>query len=439
MMDFTDRHLRHMLRLLSRNATLWTEMVTAPTLVHRAADADRWLRLSDARPDHERGEHPVVLQLGGSDPDELRAASAVAAPFAYDELNLNCGCPSEKVAGRGCFGAALMREPALVAELCDAMREGAGARTPLSVKCRIGVDDDDSYEQLARFVATVTGADARVRHVAVHARKAILGGLSPADNRRIPPLRYDVVERLARDFPHVAFTLNGGVLTYEDVEAHLAAGFAGVMVGRQVTARPWYWAELDTRVFGAAAPPPTAASRRARLLAAYGEHAAREEARIAASDRPERRWPVQRAMIGHCAQPVCGRARRQALSPRDRRRDGGRSRGRRVAPGERNPDARVRSVAAPRDAGRAPGKGRAFPPGPRRCDRTRPPPAVGGAGRGLARDPREGAGIARRAAVTADSWVNGSAVTSRGDPTCPCPPDCPQGADLTCPHLTEPT
>ena len=298
MMDFTDRHLRHMLRLLSRNATLWTEMVTAPTLVHRAADADRWLRLSDAPAEHARGEHPVVLQLGGSDPEELRAASATAAPFAYDELNLNCGCPSEKVAGRGCFGAALMREPALVAELCDAMREGAGARTPLSVKCRIGVDDDDSYEQLARFVATVTGADARVRHVAVHARKAILGGLSPADNRRIPPLRYDVVERLARDFPHVAFTLNGGVLTYEDVEAHLAAGFAGVMVGRQVTARPWYWAELDTRVFGAAAPPPTAASRRV-LLAAYGEHAAREEARIAASDRPERRWPVQRAMIGH--------------------------------------------------------------------------------------------------------------------------------------------
>ena len=268
-----------------------------------------------------------------------------------------------------------MREPALVAELCDAMREGAGARTPLSVKCRIGVDDDDSYEQLARFVATVTGADARVRHVAVHARKAILGGLSPADNRRIPPLRYDVVERLARDFPHVAFTLNGGVLTYEDVEAHLAAGFAGVMVGRQVTARPWYWAELDTRVFGAAAPPPTAASRRA--LAAYGERRARARARIAVGPAGAALARPARDDWAH-AQPVCGRARRQALSPRDRRRDGGRSRGRRVAPGERNPDARVRSVAAPRDAGRAPrGKAAHFLPGRDGRDRTRPPPPWG--------------------------------------------------------------
>jgi hypothetical protein len=192
MMEYTDRHLRFLLRLLSTRMVLYTEMITAMALVHCSDDArDRFLRFNDP------GEHPVVLQLGGSDAAMLREAARMALPYGYDAINLNCGCPSERVSGSGCFGAALMREPQLVAELCRAMGEGAEGKVPITVKCRIGVDDDDSYEQLARFVKVVSEGSP-VRHFVVHARKAILGGLSPEQNRKVPPLKYPYVYRLVK-------------------------------------------------------------------------------------------------------------------------------------------------------------------------------------------------------------------------------------------------
>ena len=269
MMEYTDRHLRFLLRLLSRRMVLYTEMITAPTLYYNEESRDRFLRFN--APD----EHPVVLQLGGSDPTLLAEASRLALPYKYDALNLNCGCPSERVSGSGCFGAALMAEPDRVAELCTAMGEGSRGTVPITVKCRIGVDDADSYEQLADFVAHVS-AHSPVRHFIVHARKAILGGLSPAQNRKVPPLKYPFVYRLVQDFPHLRFTLNGGVLSYEDVATHLAEGVQGVMIGRAITARPFYWSDADARVFGAAAGNP--GLDRGEVLRRYGAYAEAEEA-----------------------------------------------------------------------------------------------------------------------------------------------------------------
>ncbi len=191
MMEYTDRHLRFLLRLLSHRMVLYTEMITSQTLHFNPEARDRFLRFNAPE------EHPVVLQLGGADPALLREASSLALPYKYDAINLNCGCPSERVSGAGCFGAALMREPRQVAELCTAMEEGAGGEVPITVKCRIGVDDDDSYEQLAEFVRVVSEGSG-VRHFVVHARKAILGGLSPEQNRKVPPLKYPFVYRLVK-------------------------------------------------------------------------------------------------------------------------------------------------------------------------------------------------------------------------------------------------
>lgn len=191
MMEYTDRHLRFLLRLLSRRMVLYTEMVVSTALHFNEELRDRSLRFN--APD----EHPVVLQLGGADPAMLKEASRLALPYGYDAVNLNCGCPSERVSGSGCFGAALMREPQLVAELCTAMGEGVEGRVPITVKCRIGVDDDDSYEQLAEFIRVVS-EESPVRHFVVHARKAILGGLSPEQNRKVPPLKYPYVYRLVQ-------------------------------------------------------------------------------------------------------------------------------------------------------------------------------------------------------------------------------------------------
>ena len=191
MMEKTDRHFRFLLRLLSRRMVLYTEMVVSTALHYNEEMRDRSLRFN--APD----EHPVVLQLGGADAAMLKEASRLALPYGYDAVNLNCGCPSERVSGSGCFGAALMREPQLVAELCMAMGEGVGGQVPITVKCRIGVDDDDSYAQLAEFVRVVS-EQSPVRHFVVHARKAILGGLSPEQNRKVPPLKYPYVYRLVK-------------------------------------------------------------------------------------------------------------------------------------------------------------------------------------------------------------------------------------------------
>ncbi|MFN4158479.1 MAG: tRNA dihydrouridine(20/20a) synthase DusA [Gemmobacter sp.] len=217
MMDWTDRHCRFFHRQMTRRAMLYTEMVTAPAVIHGPRD----LLLGHG------GEHPVALQLGGSDPAELAKAVRLSAPFGYDEVNLNCGCPSDRVQS-GCFGAVLMERPALVAD-CVAAMIGETDR-PVTVKCRIGVDDQDPGAVLPAFIDHL--ARAGVRHVIVHARKAWLQGLSPKENREVPPLDHAIVLRMKAMFPDMAICLNGGVTTLDQVRDLLAQGIDGVMVGR---------------------------------------------------------------------------------------------------------------------------------------------------------------------------------------------------------------
>lgn len=244
-MEVTDRHFRALTRLISRHATLYTEMVVDRTLIHNHAIRDYSLRIPK-----QPTQHPVVLQLGGSVPDELEAAALIAANYGYSEVNLNCGCPSQKVAGKGCFGAALMRTPYIVAEATRRMKNVLPAHVPVTVKCRIGVDDDDSYEGLREFVRIVH-EEGGVSHFIIHARKAILGGLSPAQNRSVPPLKYGYVYRLVEEFPAVRFSINGGLKTVEDVDEQLKRGVYGVMVGRAVMDRPWHaLCDVDWVVYG---------------------------------------------------------------------------------------------------------------------------------------------------------------------------------------------
>src|SRR5687768_3320818 len=238
MMDYTDRHCRYFLRLLSPSALLYTEMLTSAALVR--GDGARLLAYDNA-------EHLVALQLGGSDPKELAIAARMGEQAGYDEINLNCGCPSDRVQS-GRFGACLMGEPALVAECVSAMR--AAVSIPVTVKCRIGIEPmphagTDEYEFLRHFVATV--ADAGCEVFVVHARKAILKGLSPKENREIPPLKYDVVSALRAEFPRLDFILNGGVSTLEDVQAHLQL-FDGVMIGREAYQNPYLLAQLPQAI-----------------------------------------------------------------------------------------------------------------------------------------------------------------------------------------------
>ena len=215
MMDWTDRHCRYLHRLMSRQALLYTEMVTAPALVR--GDARHLLRFDSA-------EHPVALQLGGSDPAELALAARMGADEGYDEINLNVGCPSDRVQS-GTFGAVLLKTPDLVAECCRAMREAVDI--PVTVKCRIGVDDQDPTEVLPDFLSKVR--DVGVSRVAVHARKAWLKGLSPKENREVPPLDYDLVIAMKREFPDLHVSINGGVTTLNQAEALLGAGLDGVL------------------------------------------------------------------------------------------------------------------------------------------------------------------------------------------------------------------
>lgn len=242
MMDYTDRHFRYFIRLMSRHTRLYTEMLTTGALLH--GDPRRFLEFHPA-------EHPLALQLGGSDPDQLAQCARLAANFGYDEVNLNAGCPSDRVQ-QGRFGACLMKEPALVAE-CVAAMAGAAA-LPVTVKTRIGVDEQDSYEELAGFIATVAAAGCRV--FIIHARKAWLQGLSPKENREIPPLRYDVAARLKRDFPALTVVVNGGVQTLAAMQAHLGS-FDGVMVGREALSNPYLFADADRRFFGEDGAPPS--------------------------------------------------------------------------------------------------------------------------------------------------------------------------------------
>lgn len=218
MMDWTDRHCRVFHRLMTRRAMLYTEMVTAAAVIH--GPRDRLLGYSSA-------EHPVALQLGGSDPGELAAAVRAAVPFGYDEINLNVGCPSDRVQS-GCFGAVLMERPALVADCVAAMI--AVSPVPVTVKCRIGVDDQNPEAVLPDFLEKISAAG--VRHVIIHARKAWLQGLSPKENREIPPLDYDLVLRMKQAFPQLTVCVNGGVGSLDQARALLARGLDGVMIGR---------------------------------------------------------------------------------------------------------------------------------------------------------------------------------------------------------------
>jgi tRNA-dihydrouridine synthase A len=237
MMDWTDRHCRYLHRLLSRHALLYTEMVTTGALVH--GDVPRHLRFNAE-------EHPLALQLGGSEPADLAHCAKLGEQWGYDEINLNCGCPSERVQ-RGAFGACLMNEPQLVADCVKAMVDASSV--PVTVKHRIGIDKIESYEFVRDFVGQVSeaGCDTFV----VHARNAWLQGLSPKQNREIPPLRYALVHRLKHDFPALKFSINGGITLNAQVHEHLRL-LDGVMVGREAYHNPWWLAEWDAEFFGAA-------------------------------------------------------------------------------------------------------------------------------------------------------------------------------------------
>lgn len=249
MMEWTDRHCRVFHRQLSRHALLYTEMVAAAAVVH--GDRQRLIGYSE-------GEHPIACQLGGSDPAELAEAARIVADFGYDEVNINVGCPSDRVQS-GRFGACLMREPKLVAECVAAMKEAVSI--PVTVKCRIGVDDQDPAVALDELAGAVlaAGSDA----VWVHARKAWLKGLSPKENRDVPPLDYDLVYRLKERHPDAFIGINGGIGGLEEAEGHLAK-VDGVMLGRAAYHDPWCMAEVDPRLFGAEVP---SASRREAIEA----------------------------------------------------------------------------------------------------------------------------------------------------------------------------
>jgi tRNA-dihydrouridine synthase A len=238
MMDYTDRHFRFLLRLLSPSALLYTEMINAHAIVR--GEGDRLLAF------HSH-EHPVALQLGGNDSAMLAAAARIGSQFGYDEINLNCGCPSDRVQS-GRFGACLMAEPQRVADGVAAMSNAV--KIPVTVKCRIGIEPrapEDDYVFLHRFVATVAAAGCTV--FVIHARKAILTGLSPKQNREIPPLRFDVAAQLRQDFPKLTLVVNGGIRSLEQVRDHLSS-FDGVMIGREICENPYRLAELHQWISG---------------------------------------------------------------------------------------------------------------------------------------------------------------------------------------------
>ncbi len=298
MLDWTDRHCRYFLRQISARTLLYTEMVTTGALLF--GDLERYLRFHPA-------EHPLALQLGGSDPEALVQCTQLAAAWGYDEVNLNVGCPSDRVQS-GRFGACLMAEPSLVAECVAAMR--TATTLPVTVKHRIGIDNRDSYEALCDFVDKVSGAGCGT--FIVHARKAWLQGLSPKENREIPPLRYDVVHRLKQDFPRLEIVINGGIRSLEAALAQLSA-VDGVMIGREAYENPWLLAEADHRIFGEAAQPMDR-DEVARRMMTY------------AADQADAGTPLQhitRHILGlYHAQPG-GRHWRRYLSEHAHRRNAG--------------------------------------------------------------------------------------------------------------------
>jgi tRNA-dihydrouridine synthase A len=251
MMDWTDRHCRFFLRLIAPRALLYTEMVAAGAILF--GDRERFLHFDQA-------EHPLALQLGGADPDQLARCAELGATRGYDEINLNVGCPSDRVQNAR-FGACLMAEPDLVAACVRAM--AAAAPVPVTVKTRIGIDEQDSYEFLRRFVDAVAGAGCRT--VILHARKAWLSGLSPKENRDLPPLRYEMVHRVKADFPELEIIANGGIRTIEQARAQLAK-VDGVMIGREAYQNPYALAAWERALLGTAVPAPSRLEIVERLL-----------------------------------------------------------------------------------------------------------------------------------------------------------------------------
>lgn len=237
MLDWTDRHCRYFMRLMTKRARLYTEMVTTPAIIH--GNRDLLLKFDSS-------EHPVACQLGGSDPEELAEASRIVAQYGYDEINLNCGCPSERVQ-KGSFGACLMLEPKLVAECFQAIREASGLET--TIKHRIGVDHQDDYSFVQNFVGTLYEAGCRA--FIVHVRTAFLKGLSPRQNRDVPPLKPDYAYRLKKEFPDAQFCINGGIATLDACREFLDGGLDGVMVGRAAYHEPWMLSRVDEVLFGA--------------------------------------------------------------------------------------------------------------------------------------------------------------------------------------------
>ena len=293
MLDWTDRHCRVFHRQLSRHARLYTEMITTGAIIH--GQMHRFLEYSEQ-------EHPVALQLGGSEPDDLAQCARIAQQMGYDEVNLNCGCPSERVQ-RGAFGACLMNEATLVADCVKAMVDATGgdARMPITVKHRIGIDQIESYDYVRDFVGTVAAAGCQV--FIVHARNAWLKGLSPKENREIPPLRYEFVHQLKRDFPHLIIVINGGLATNEQCLAQLQPGAVlpgvaldGVMVGRAAYHTPWMMSEWDHLFFGEA---PREGYTREMAEAAIVDYTAAEMLRTQGLAHGEVRWPqVMRHVLG---------------------------------------------------------------------------------------------------------------------------------------------
>jgi len=251
MMDWTDRHDRYFLRLISRRVLLYTEMITTGAILH--GDRDRFLAFDPA-------ERPLALQLGGAVPEELATCAQLAAERGYDEINLNVGCPSDRVQNAR-FGACLMADPALVADCVAAMRSAVSV--PVTVKTRIGIDEQDGYDDLRAFVETVAAAGCET--FIIHARKAWLQGLSPKQNREIPPLHYERVYRLKQDVPSLDIIVNGGIVTLDEAEAHLMH-VDGVMIGRAAYQTPYILAEADRRFFADGQPPPSREEVVSRLL-----------------------------------------------------------------------------------------------------------------------------------------------------------------------------
>ena len=242
MIDWTDRHCRAFHRRIAPRVRLYTEMIVADAVLH--GKRERLLGFDQA-------EHPVALQLGGCDPQKLAAAARIGADYGYDEINLNCGCPSDRVRD-GAFGACLMQRPTLVAECVAAMRAAVPATVPVTVKCRLGIDDRDDWEFLEEFLVKV--GEGGCSHFVVHARQAILGGLSPKENREIPPLRHAEVWRVKQAFPHYTVVINGGLKTVEEVREQLSH-VDGAMLGREAYHRPYVLAELEQAFWGAGPAP----------------------------------------------------------------------------------------------------------------------------------------------------------------------------------------